>query len=542
MRLGARLFLLVVVSSLLPASLVLLAGWLQLRQQIRLWTIPSVEAALDASLTTNRRAFDRLQRHLEAEGRVLAESRLFPRTEADTVGLSELLDAGCRQFGIDLAQVYGWRGDRFELQVSRTATGATGPNASASLAVPHASAAGPQRPSPLRLSDEGGDVLAVPTFLWEQADRSETPRLRGALVLGIALGPRYYAQLGEVTTGLSFYRRLQEVGLVLRTGYGILALFILLLSLSLSLWIAGRVAGSVSRPVEDLVRGMEEVGRELPAGDTDRSGDDSAAGNSRIPEMARLAGAFFSMRATLRAYEERLREAERVKGAQETARFVAHEIRNTLTPVRAALSVLARQFDGMEEGSRDKGRRALDLIRNEADRMATLAGAFSEYAQFPERKTTRLDLAGLVETLARQEVPEQITLQVDRPAGLPEVEADRDEVERVFRNLIKNAVEATPTDGTISLVLSTVAGRSLLKIELSDTGCGMNEETLRKAFQPGFSTKETGSGLGLALVRRSLSHYGGSIRVDSAPGQGTRFKIEFPAAAGTESGGTADHG
>jgi nitrogen fixation/metabolism regulation signal transduction histidine kinase len=533
MRLGPRLFLLVVLSSLLPAALILLTGWLQLRQQMRLWTIPSVETALEASLQTNRKAFDRLERQLEMEGRVLVESPVFPSAPDDTTGLAKVLEAGCRQFGIDLAQFYAWERGAFRLLSSRTLEGSQGPDASAQLQIPGSAAVGPQRVSPLRLHDGNGDYLALPIFLWRPStgEPNTLPPPRGALVLGASLGAQYYSRLGEVSNGLFFYRRLEEVGLVLRTGYGVLAGIVLLLSLAFSLWMARKAARSVSRPVEDLVRGMEAVGRNLPSEAVAASAG-AASGrpeaNARIPEIARLADAFALMQAALQSYEDRLRESERVRGAQETARFVAHEIRNTLTPVRAALSVLERQVGGLVEEPRERADRALVLIRREADRMAALAGAFSEYARFPERKPVPCALGPLLSSLARHEIPPRIRLQLEVDETLPAIQADRDEMERLFRNLIKNAVESIAENGTIRLALRRQAGAEGLEILLEDSGCGIDPETLRKVFHPGFTTKETGTGLGLALVRSSLSHYGGIIRLESAKGSGTMVRISLP--------------
>jgi nitrogen fixation/metabolism regulation signal transduction histidine kinase len=526
LRLGTRLFLLVVLTGLLPASLVLLAGWMQLRHQIRLWTIPSVEASLDASLETNRRALDQLTRRVSMEGRALAANHGISQAAADTAVLGALLDQACHQTGLELAQYYERSGDRFRLVASRGLQGPRGPDASKLLRLPAASTAGPQRPEVVRLSEEDRDFLAVPTFLWTGADSSGAPAPQGALVLGLSLGARYYARLGEVSTGLLFYRRLEEIGTVLRTGYGLLAGLILLGCLALSVSMAARVARSVSRPVEDLVQGMEEFGRTPAQPERPREG---AAERSRIPEMARLSAAFHRMRATLRSYEEKVREAERVRGAQDTARFVAHEIRNTLTPVQAALGVLDRQIERMEEEPRGRGKRALELIRAEAIRMANLAGAFSEYARFPDRRPEWIDLARQVEEQARSLVPERIRLTVVRPEGLPRVLADRDEMERLFRNLIKNSVESIPSEGNIDLGFSAEPGGESLRIDLADSGAGMDAETLRKAFQPGFTTKRDGSGLGLALVRSSLSHYGATFRIDSEPGRGTRCRVEIPA-------------
>ncbi len=521
MRLGTRLFLLVVLSSLVPAGLVLTAGWMQLRQQMHLWTIPSVESSLEAALQTNRVAYDRLRRYLETEGRVLAESGLLPGTPADTIGLAAVLAEGSRQFGIDLAQYYVAEEDGFRLLVSHARHPGRGPDAQLLLRAPSPSPLGPSPVIPLRLQDERGDYLAVPTFLWGMEES-----VTGALLLGVYLEEGYFDRLGEVSSGLSLYRRLQEMGRVLRAGYGLLAGLVLAISLGFSLWIARTASRSVSRPIHALINEMDTMGRENGLSRGGGSRFDSA-----IPEIAHLAGAFADLRATLLAYEERLREAERVRGAQETARFVAHEIRNTMTPVQASLSVLERQAGAWPAESRDRADRALRLIRREAGRLNALAGAFSEYAQFPERHPALIDLAGLAENLAREETPDGVDLHVERDESLPQVMADLEEMERVFRNLIRNASDAMEGRGTLRLTMRAGAGCRSLKISLEDTGCGMDAETLRKAFQPGFTTRETGTGLGLALVRSSLSHYGGSIRIMSEPDRGTRVDVVLPASA-----------
>lgn len=540
MRLGTRLFLLVVLASLAPAGLVLTAGWLQIRQQMHLWTIPSVESSLEASLQTNRIAYERLRRHLETEGRLLAESSLLPENPADTLGLAAVLAEGARQFGIDLAQYYTADGDAFRLLVSHSRNPGRGPDAGDLLRFPAPSQSGPTPAIPLRLQDEHGDFLAVPTYLWGAgtdagvagAGPPHDAVVTGALVLGVYLEAGYFDRLAEVSSGLSLYRRLQEMGQVLRTGYGLLAGFVLLLSLGFSLWIARTASRSVSRPIHALIHDMDAMGR------TERlsSGGGSAV-DSAIPEIAHLAGAFADLRATLEVYEDRLREAERVRGAQETARFVAHEIRNTMTPVMASLSMLERQAAGWPPESRERTGRALLLIRREADRLSALAGTFSEYARFPERHPALLGLADLIENLAREEIPDGVALEVVRDEQLPVVMADREEMERVFRNLIRNASEAMDGSGTLRLTMRSAAGRRSLLIRLEDSGRGMDAETLRKAFQPGFTTRESGTGLGLALVRSAISHYGGTIRIQSEPGRGATVDIELPAAGDGRSAG-----
>ena len=173
--------------------------------------------------------------------------------------------------------------------------------------------------------------------------------------------------------------------------------------------------------------------------------------------------------------------------------------------------------------------------------MASLAGSFSEYARFPERTLQSCDLGAMVTRIARDEIPPRIRWELRRPQEIPRARVDSDEIERLFRNLVKNAVEAIPQDGEIRLELAENPPGGTIEITVQDSGTGMDAETLRKAFQPGFTTKETGTGLGLALVRSALSHYGGTIRVESERGKGTRCRIPLPAepAAETRKGNAA---
>jgi signal transduction histidine kinase len=265
---------------------------------------------------------------------------------------------------------------------------------------------------------------------------------------------------------------------------------------------------------------MEAVGR--------GEGADVAI-SSRIPEMEILAGAFSRMQRTLREYQAQLREAEQVRGAQETARFVAHEIRNALTPVRAGLAVLERRVAELPEATRPQGERALQGIRAEAARMASLASAFSEYAHLPEPRPTSLDPAALVRELAEREIPPGITGAVRVHEPLPRILADRDEIERMLRNLIKNAVEAMEGTGSLTISARSADDAATVEMEVIDNGPGMDARTLAQVWQPGFTTKAEGTGLGLALVRGTVIRMGGRLGIESRPGAGTRVTIRLPA-------------
>jgi len=605
MRLGSRLFLLVAGCSLIPSLFVLAAGWLQLRHQLRLWTLPSIESALDSSIEGQRQALDRLQRHLEHGGMEVAaralEACALPVSAQE--GRDTLLAGLSRELDVDLLQIYRMENGAFVRSGSSQFGDAGGPDAAALLRVPASSPAGPQRPATLRISSSQGDFLAVPVYLWSPG-ATDQAELAGALVLGDHLGTGHHGRFAQISSTLLFYRRLGEVGAMLKTGYGLLAGIGLLACLAVSLFLAARVAREISRPVNALVRQMEDfsardvitagdrTGRSPPAapwdvlsgsapgaldlhGSTDRRPGARATwpaggapapespvdpgstgeqrngqgdGESGIPEIRTLSRAFSRMAAQLRSYEDHLREGERIRGSQETARFVAHEIRNALTPVRAALGILQRSMSA-DTPDPNRSRQALELIQEEAERMTMLAGTFSEYARFPERRPAAVDLVEVIEKQARELIPSRVQFHsrhprpeapggggavTTTPGGREKraalVQVDRDEIDRVVRNLIQNAVQATSGPGTITSTVEIDSASLTLLWTLEDTGAGMDEATLARAFQLGYTTRPGGSGLGLALVRSALNHYGGSIRLESRPGEGTLCRVALPLA------------
>jgi nitrogen fixation/metabolism regulation signal transduction histidine kinase len=522
MRLSSRLFLLFLLSGITPMLVLLGVGWIQFRQQFRLWTVPSFEQALDASLQTNRRSMDRVHAQLEAVGQDALSSPDLRESTFDSPDRLGPVLARIREVpGVDFVQYYERRQDRWGLVASSGSDSAAVAAAIEGIPVPEASDLGPQRARPLRLAGPDGDLFAVPVYRWRSGAASGDAPAEpvGCLLLGTVLGPEFFGQLETASTGLGFYRRFLEVGRVLRNAYLGILVIALLASLSFSLWLARRVARGVSRPVENLVGAMGAVGSGV---------EPEAPVRSRIPEMETLARAFERMRRTLKQYEEQLRGVEQVRGAQETARFVAHEIRNTLTPVQAGLAVLEKRVLALPEESREPGRRALEAIRREADRMASLATSFSEYAHLPDPEVEPLEVAPLLRHLGTTDVPEAIRVELALPERLPRVRADRDDVERLFRNLIKNAVEAMEGSGTLRIAAGYDAGAERLWVDVEDTGGGMDPKTLEKAMQPGFTTKQAGSGLGLALVRRSVIRYGGTFQIESEPGRGTHCRVSLP--------------
>lgn len=522
-RLSTTLFALFLLSGLIPIALLVPVAVTQYRAQLRFWTLPSVEHALDASLGANRSAVLSLCRHLALQGESLVAAHpLEEGARADSAFADALLAGAENGEFVDAAAVYTRDGGGFRFLVASRSTSAAEFRPEIHYRAPRRNEVGPEAPTWYPVRSPSGDWLAVPCWLYGAGDDASPPEPRGALVLGLSLGPGYFDRLERGSVGLSFYRRLAEVSHVLQRGYLLGIVLALLVSLYASFLLARRVARDVATPVESMAQGFRALARREPV---------HALDGGRFPELQSLARAFTSMQEQLDSYERGLREMEQVRGARETARFVAHEIRNSLTPVQAALGVLGRRLEQVSGDERERAQKAFGLIEREAARMSRLASAFSEYAKMPEPRPEPLELEPLIRRAAEAQLRDGVSLAIEIEPGLPRAQFDRDEFERVVGNLVKNAVESFVGAGAIEIAAQRTG--SQVEIRIRDNGTGMDAETLRQVWQPGYTTKESGSGLGLALVRRTVAQYGGRVAMESAPGQGTIVRILLPALAGS---------
>jgi two-component system sensor histidine kinase PilS (NtrC family) len=228
----------------------------------------------------------------------------------------------------------------------------------------------------------------------------------------------------------------------------------------------------------------------------------------------------------LRRMQLKVERAERLASIGRLAAGIAHEIRNPLASISGSMEML-KTSPGADEDSRQ----LMEIAVREVDRLNALITDLLDYARPKTEDRQRLDLGEQATEIARafnQEHRAGITLVLDAPHGIS-VEAAAGQLRQVLWNLIRNAAEAMPSGGEIRLQVSNESAFAVLTV--GDTGAGIPKTHFERIFEPFYSTKSGGTGLGLATVARIVDDHRGNIDVDSEPGRGTVFTVRFPAHA-----------
>ncbi|KAF0221888.1 MAG: two-component system NtrC family sensor histidine kinase [Geobacteraceae bacterium] len=232
--------------------------------------------------------------------------------------------------------------------------------------------------------------------------------------------------------------------------------------------------------------------------------------------------------------EEELKRADRLAAIGELSAHIAHEIRNPLSSISGSAQLIAQG-----EGIDPKDKKLLDIVVRETDRLNELIKSFLAYARptRPAKSPVQLkELLSVVESLSAADPRFHEVVINNRCREDLSLMGDHDQLEQVFWNLLVNAAEAMPDGGEITLDAEVVNSDSraprngkMARIVVADTGKGMDKDEMSRVFEPFFSTKKEGTGLGLATVYRIVEAHGGRIMVESAKGGGTRFTIYLPA-------------
>ncbi len=262
-------------------------------------------------------------------------------------------------------------------------------------------------------------------------------------------------------------------------------------------------------------------------------------------ELGALVGTFNTMQDQLAESRSKLAQQERELAWREMAKQVAHEIKNPLTPMKLSVQHLQRAFYQGEHTAESDAfvrlfGRITESLTEQIDALAHIANEFYTFARLPKRHLELLDLVGIVKDAAGLMSEEtSVPIHIHVPDKEIRVEADRDELMRVFINLLKNAVQAIPNDGegivTVAAWFTESAGDGRMAMcSVTDTGSGIPPEIRDRIFQPNFSTKTSGMGLGLAIVKQSVEAMNGTISFETTDGAGTTFTVALPLARDTE--------
>jgi len=278
-----------------------------------------------------------------------------------------------------------------------------------------------------------------------------------------------------------------------------------------SLLVARNLSRQLSRPIDELVGWTVLIRRGAP-----------------LPDEAPRKGApeFRSLRIALRETSRELQmgraaelEAERLRAFREVARRVAHEMKNPLTPVRFVVS----QLSGTATPEQQE---ALEVLRTESGRLELLAREFANLGRLPEGPAADVDLGELLDELLRSSLPPEMESSLSLASQTPHILGHYDALRRAFANLIRNAVEACGGVGRLDVSVRT-RGDTVVVV-LADHGPGIPDADRSRVFQPYFTRKPDGTGLGLAMVKQAVDLHGGSIEVTETAGGGATFTIGLP--------------
>jgi signal transduction histidine kinase len=275
--------------------------------------------------------------------------------------------------------------------------------------------------------------------------------------------------------------------------------------------IAGHLSRALTRPLQEIVEWTELIGRgeTLPEGPP-RKG---------APEFQLLRHRMHRMAAELRLGRQRAAAALR-----ETARQVAHELKNPLTPIRLAVARLKRH-------ATPEIAEAVEVLELETGRLDTMARNFAQFGKLPEGPRAPVDLGELVRYAARATTAPGVDIEVEVVADTPMIDGHYDALSRALANVVLNAVDACEGQGQVVLSVrpGDIEGRQAVEVVVTDTGRGIEPEKLPHVFEPYMTTKPGGTGLGLAIVRQTVLAHDGRVEATSLPGSGTSIRMVLPA-------------
>jgi signal transduction histidine kinase len=257
-------------------------------------------------------------------------------------------------------------------------------------------------------------------------------------------------------------------------------------------------------------------------------------------ELGLLAREFNAMAASLDRQRDELRRAERLAAVGRISAQITHEIRNPLNAIGLNAELLQEELEG--SAAAPEAVQLVAAISREVDRLNGVAEEYLRFARLPRPQLAHQDLTDILASLLDFLGPElqaaRIEVRRDLAPSPPPVRGDEAQLRAVVLNLLRNSREAMPGGGVVEVGTRAVDGA--LEVRVGDTGGGIPPGDLTRIFEPFYSTKERGTGLGLAFAQQVVREHGGTIRCESEVGRGTTFTIRLPVEAEEPAGAGAE--
>jgi two-component system nitrogen regulation sensor histidine kinase NtrY len=295
------------------------------------------------------------------------------------------------------------------------------------------------------------------------------------------------------------------------------------------------MAEGIADPVNRLTRATRRIAR----GDLD-----ARIAATSADELGRLVRDFNQMAADLQRQRSELERTQRLEAWADMARQVAHDIKNPLTPIQLSAEHALRVNIDRGQPLSPVLDECVTAILSQVRLLRSIASEFSSFASSPTPRPEPTSLPALIDEVVapyRAGLGDRIAIEVRAADNLPTVSIDRSLFARALTNIIENALYAMPGRGTLTMTVRGVRAATPpdaptppgvqreVEVEIVDTGVGMDDEAVAKMFQPYFSTKATGTGLGLTIAKRNVELNGGTILVTSERGTGTTVTLTIPA-------------
>ena len=248
-------------------------------------------------------------------------------------------------------------------------------------------------------------------------------------------------------------------------------------------------------------------------------------------EIFTLVNAYNNMVDELEKSAVKLAKGEREQAWREMAKQVAHEIKNPLTPMKLNVQYLKRLYkDIPQEEFEERLSKISSSLIEQIDTLSNIATEFSNFARMPDPILEEVDMLSVIGNCEQlYSDKEEVKINIENVAQNTKVKADKDQMLRVFNNLVKNAIQAIPDQqNSKSIVVRVEQNQKNVLITVKDNGIGIKEMDKNRIFEPKFTTKSSGMGLGLAIIKNIIENYNGTITFNSELGNGTEFIVSFP--------------